>query len=62
MRERLADPILRNFLAANPVIKAKIQGEKVSGIHLGDISDDGLEELGLALPADDSQLQLYSNV
>lgn len=58
VRERLADPILRNFLSQNPVVKAKVQGEKVAAEHLGEVTDDGLEDLGMALPGDDSQLRV----
>ena len=58
VRERLADPILRNFLAQNPVVKAKVQGEKVAAEHLGEVTDDGLEDLGMVLPGDDSQLRV----
>lgn len=58
VRERLADPILRNFLALNPVVKAKVQQEKIPAVYLGKTTDDGLEDLGMVLPCDDSQLRV----
>ncbi len=58
VQERLKEPLFRQALAQNPVIKAKIAGETVSDVDLGENSDDGLEELGLVLPCDDSQLRV----
>jgi very-short-patch-repair endonuclease len=55
---RLTDPPLRQALARNPVIRSKVSGEKLEATDLGEITDDGLEELGLALPCDDSQLRV----
>lgn len=58
VQNRLTDPPLRQALAKNPVVQAKIAGEKIEAVELGEITDDGLEELGLALPCDDSQLRV----
>jgi very-short-patch-repair endonuclease len=58
VQERLKEPLFRQALAQNPVIKAKIAGETVEAVELGENSDDGLEELGLVLPCDDSQLRV----
>lgn len=58
LQQRLTDPHLRQALARNPVIQAKIAGTKVAAIELGDITDNDLEELGLILPCDDHQLRV----
>jgi very-short-patch-repair endonuclease len=58
VQNRLTDPPLRQALAKNPVVQAKIAGGKIEAVDLGEITDDGLEELGLALPCDDSQLRV----
>lgn len=58
VQNRLSDAALRQALAKNPVIQAKVRGVKIGAIDLGEISDDGMEELGLALPCDDSQLRV----
>jgi len=58
LQERLTEPPLRQALARNPVVQAKIGGGKVGAVDLGEITDDGLEELGLVLPCDDSQLRV----
>ena len=58
VQNRLADPPLRQALAKNPVVQAKVSGVKIEAVDLEEISDDGLEELGLALPCDDSQLRV----
>jgi very-short-patch-repair endonuclease len=58
VQNRLTEPSLRQALAKNPVVQAKVSGNKIEAIDLGEISDDGLEELGLALPCDDSQLRV----
>jgi very-short-patch-repair endonuclease len=58
VQNRLTDPPLRQALAKNPVVQAKIAGTKIAAVDLGEITDDGLEELGLALPCDDSQLRV----
>ena len=58
VQERLREPLFRQALARNPVIKAKISGETVDAVCLGENSDDGLEELGIVLPCDDSQLRV----
>jgi hypothetical protein len=51
VQNRLSDPPLRQALAKNPVIQSKVSGNKIEAVDLGEISDDGLEELGLAFPA-----------
>lgn len=58
VQNRLTDPVLRQTLAKNPVVQAKIAETKIPIIDLGEITDDGLEELGLAVPCDDSQLRV----
>jgi very-short-patch-repair endonuclease len=58
VQNRLTDPPLKQALAKNPVVQSKISGDKIEAVDLGEISDDGLEELGLALPCDDSQLRV----
>ncbi len=58
VQNRLTDPPLRQALAKNPVVKAKIAGGKTEAVALEEITDDGLEELGLTLPCDDSQLRV----
>jgi len=58
VQKRLTDPPLRQALAKNPVVQAKTAGCKIEVADMGEITDDGLEELGLALPCDDSQLRV----
>jgi very-short-patch-repair endonuclease len=58
VQSRLTEPSLRKALAKNPVIQAKVSGSKIVPPDLGEITDDGLEDLGLALPCDDSQLRV----
>ena len=58
VQNRLTEPPLKQALAKNPVVQAKIATSKVAAVNLGEITDDGLEELGLALPCDDSQLRV----
>jgi very-short-patch-repair endonuclease len=58
VQNRLTDPPLRQALAKNPVVQAKIFGRKIEAVDLEEITDDGLEELGLVLPCDDSQLRV----
>lgn len=58
VQNRLNDPPLRLALAKNPVVQSKIAGTKIEAINSSEISDEGLEELGLSLPCDDSQLRV----
>ena len=58
VQQRLAELPLRQALARNPVVQAKINNLKIDTGNLGEITDDGLEELGLVLPCDDSQLRV----
>lgn len=58
VQQRLIEPPLRQALARNPIVQAKIEGGKVAVVDLGEITDDGLEELGLVLDCDDSQLRV----
>lgn len=58
VQNRLNDPPLKQALAKNPVVQAKVTGGKIETVELAEITDDGLEELGLALPCDDSQLRV----
>lgn len=58
VQSRLDETQLRMALASNAVVKAKIEGTTVPSIDLGEISDNGLEDLGLVLPSDDSQLRV----
>lgn len=61
VQQRLTEPLLRQALARNPVIQAKIEGGKVAAVDLGEITDDGLEGLGIVLPCDDSQLRVVQS-
>ncbi|MEW6158510.1 MAG: AAA domain-containing protein, partial [Verrucomicrobiota bacterium] len=54
---RLTEPPLRQALAKNPVVQAKLGESKITA-PVEEITDDGLEELGLVLPCDDSQLRV----
>ncbi len=54
VQQRLTEPPLRQALARNPIVKAKIEDGKVGSVDLGEITDDGLEDLGIVLPCDDS--------
>jgi hypothetical protein len=58
VQNRLTDPPLRQALAKNPVVQSKIAGSRIEAVDLGEITDEGLEELGLVLPCDDSQLRV----
>jgi len=58
LQNRLTDPPLRQALARNPIVQSQIEGAKVRAVDLGEINDEGLEELGLVLPCDDSQLRV----
>src|SRR6266571_4063631 len=58
LQSRLTDPPLRQALARNPIVQSKIEGTKVQAVELGEITDEGLEELGFVLPCDDSQLRV----
>jgi len=58
LQARLTDPPLRQALARNPIIQSKLQGTKVQAVELGEVTDEGLEELGFVLPCDDSQLRV----
>lgn len=58
VQNRLTEPPLRHALAKNPVVQAKVAGSRIEAVNLGEVTDDGLEELGLALPCDDSQLRV----
>jgi very-short-patch-repair endonuclease len=58
LQGRLTEPPLRQALARNPIVQSKIEGIKVRTVDLGEITDEGLEELGLVLPCDDSQLRV----
>ncbi|MFH1087482.1 MAG: hypothetical protein V1737_02705, partial [Chloroflexota bacterium] len=58
LQQCLTEPSLRQALARNPVIQAKIAGSKVAAVELGEPTDEGIEELGLVLPCDDYQLRV----
>ncbi|MEO5361637.1 MAG: AAA domain-containing protein [Nitrospirota bacterium] len=58
VQQRLKEFALRRALANNVLIKAKIGGVRVETEVLGEVTDDGIEELGLVLPCDDSQLRV----
>lgn len=58
LQQRLTEPYLRQALAQNPVIQAKIGGSQVTSPVLSETTDEGLEELGLVLPCDDHQLRV----
>jgi hypothetical protein len=58
VQSRLNEFSIRQSLARNPVICAKLSGTKVASEDLGEITDEGIEDLGLTLPCDDSQLRV----
>src|SRR5262249_39863172 len=58
LQARLTEPRLRQTLARNPIIQAKLAGTKVQSVELGEITDEGLEDLGFVLPCDDSQIRV----
>ena len=60
IRERLNDGRWRRAFARNQAITAKLLGEGAAAIEasLGSISDARIEDLGLVLPIDDSQLRV----
>jgi hypothetical protein len=62
VQNRLKDTPLRQALARNPVVRAKVLSQKIAAVDLGEITDDGLEDLGLVLPCDDSQLRVVQLV
>src|SRR5207302_37615 len=47
IQERLSDPPLRQALARNIVVKARLDDDKVEAPDSNEVTDDGLEELGL---------------
>ena len=58
IQERFEDPRLCHVLAKNPVIRSKLDGRQVEVVQLGETTDAGLEDLGMVLPCDDSQLRV----
>ncbi len=58
VQARLTEAPLRHALARNVVVQSKIDGSKVQAVELAEVTDEGLEELGLVLPCDDSQLRV----
>src|ERR1035437_3038434 len=58
LQQRLTETSLRQALANNPVIQAKIGRSKISTDEVDEITDAGLEDLGLVLPCDDHQLRV----
>lgn len=58
VHSRLTESSFRHALAKNPVVQAKIAGAKIAAVDLGEPNDDGIEDLGLTLPCDDSQLRV----
>ena len=45
VQERLREPLLRQALASNAVVKSKVGGNKVEAVDLGEITDDGLARI-----------------
>jgi len=58
IQERFEDPRLCHVLAKNPVIQSKLDGRQTEVVQLGETTDAGLEDLGMVLPCDDSQLRV----
>ena len=58
IRERLMEGSLRRSLAANEVIKARIDERQTADTVLAGVCDEGIEDLGIVLPVDDSQLRV----
>jgi very-short-patch-repair endonuclease len=58
IQERFEDPRLCHVLAKNPVIQAKLDGRQTDVPQFGETTDAGLEDLGMVLPCDDSQLRV----
>jgi very-short-patch-repair endonuclease len=58
IQERFEDPRLCQVLAENPVIKAKLEGRQTDVPQPFETTDEGLEDLGMVLPCDDSQLRV----
>ena len=58
IQERFEDPRLCHVLAKNPVIQAKLAGMQTEVPPLNETTDAGLEDLGMVLPCDDSQLRV----
>ena len=55
---RFKDSRLRQALARNPAIKAKLDGTQEEQLPADETTDDGIEDLGMVLPCDDSQLRI----
>ena len=58
IQERFEDPRLCHVLAKNPVMRAKLDGEQTDVPPVTETTDNGLEDLGMVLPCDDSQLRV----
>ena len=58
IQERFEEPRLCHVLAKNPVIQAKLDGRQLEVTQLAETTDAGLEDLGMVLPCDDSQLRV----
>ena len=58
IQERFEDPRLCHVLAKNPVIQAKLEGRQTEVPQVNETTDSGLEDLGMVLPCDDSQLRV----
>ncbi len=55
---RFKDSRLRQALARNPAITAKLDGALERQMPPGETTDEGIENLGMVLPCDDSQLRI----
>jgi very-short-patch-repair endonuclease len=58
IQERFEDPRLCHVLAKNPVIQCKLDSRQTEVVQPGETTDAGLEDLGMVLPCDDSQLRV----
>lgn len=58
IQERFEDPRLCHVLAKNPVTQAKLDGRQTDVPPVTETTDAGLEDLGMVLPCDDSQLRV----
>lgn len=57
IQARLSEPHVRQALAKNPLIQTKLADTKLSA-PAEEVTDEGIEDLGLVLPCDDSQLRV----
>ena len=59
---RFKDSRLRQGLARTPAVRAKIEGQTEAAPSKGETTDEGIEDLGMVLPCDDSQLRVVQRI